>query len=124
MDKATVAPWPSAGDGTASNRTVDERKGEHRGEEEQRCSGGREADGGRSALASSAGERYDGEGGVATESPPSVVGTGVSSAPDDSPVQIRQQTSDDKKESRWRMKMREDRSGRLTTVVGGGDSGR
>jgi len=47
----------------SSNRTVNERKGEHGGEEGQRHLGGLEADG-RRALASLEGKRNDGEGGV------------------------------------------------------------
>ena len=75
-------------------------------------------------MASSAGKRDDGEAGAAMRVPPGVVGTGTSSAPDDSPDWSRQRMGDCEKESRRRMKMREDRSRRSTTAVGGGKSGR
>jgi hypothetical protein len=43
---------------------------------------------------------------------------------DDIPDQSRQRTGDDEKESRWRAKMCEDRSGWSTTAVGDSKSGR
>jgi hypothetical protein len=79
-----VAPRPGAGNGTASNPMVDERKGEHGGKEEWLRSGGQKADSGRSALASSAGERDDREAGAAMGVPPGIVGTSVNSAPEES----------------------------------------
>ena len=119
-----AAPRPDAEDETASKCKVNKRKEEHRGEEEQCRLRGREADGGKSALASSVGKRDDGEAGAAMRVPPGVVGTGTSSAPDDSPDWSRQRTGDGEKESRRRMKLREDRSRWSTTAVGGGKSGR
>ena len=92
-----VAPRPGAGNGTASNPMVDERKGEHGGKEEWLRSGGQKADSGRSALASSAGERDDREAGAVTGVPPGIVGTSVNSAPEESPDRSRQRTGDDRR---------------------------
>ena len=70
----TTATRPGAGDGTTPNCMVNERKGEHSREEGRHCSRGQEADGGRSALASSAGERDDREGGATSLGPASAAG--------------------------------------------------
>jgi hypothetical protein len=100
------------------------------GEEERTCdkcstaSVSKESESNHTVDEADEGERDDRGGGAATEGPPGVINTGIGGAPDDIPDQSRQGTGDDKKESRRWMKMREDQSGRSTTVVGGSKSGR